>query len=57
MLADFEVTMGMDREEHECGGAEECDCEVRSFSMSACEGCGSDLGGERYAMTIWEREA
>ncbi len=31
----------------------ECDCEERPFSWSACEGCGSRLGGARHAMTLW----
>lgn len=55
------VTMGMLLEEHhsECpnriAGLREwdCDCEHRAFSASSCEGCGSDLGGERHALTLW----
>lgn len=31
----------------------ECDCETMTFSWSSCEGCGSTLGGERHAMTLW----
>jgi hypothetical protein len=31
----------------------ECDCETRDFSWSSCDGCGSSLGGERYAFTWW----
>jgi len=33
--------------------ADECDCETDSFSTSSCDGCGSYLHGERYAMTEW----
>lgn len=30
-------------------------CEQITFTWSACEGCGSTLGGERYAMTLeWD---
>ena len=55
------VSMGMLREEHEesCpnhvpGDTDiECDCEIDTFSTSACQGCGSTLGGERHAMTLW----
>lgn len=31
----------------------DCDCETNPFSWFSCEGCGSNLGGERHAMTIW----
>lgn len=59
------VTMGMPREEHECDWAEDpeseawdtCECELSSFSWSTCEGCGSDLGGERHAFVLWSPEA
>lgn len=32
----------------------DCDCAHQSFSWSACEGCGSTLGGTRDALTLWE---
>lgn len=32
---------------------EECDCDVLGFSWSSCEGCGSPLGGDRYAVTVF----
>lgn len=32
----------------------ECDCAENTFSTSQCEGCGSYLYGERYAMTLWK---
>lgn len=32
----------------------ECDCEVREFSTSACEGCGNYLHGTRHAMTVFQ---
>lgn len=28
-------------------------CEALGFSYSSCEGCGSSLGGDRYAATVW----
>jgi hypothetical protein len=50
-----EVTMGMLRSEHEegCNPDEDCACEYRSFTWSSCDGCGSPLGGDRYAFTYW----
>lgn len=58
-LIDCEITMGMMREEHGegCDMAEECNCETDYFSWSQCSGCGSHLGGERHAMTIWWDES
>lgn len=53
------ATMGMLREEHDCDTRwsdwreRDCGCETRSFSWSSCEGCGSNLGGERHAFTVW----
>lgn len=59
----FHVTAGLTSEEHapECEVAltgewpvdYECDCERREFSWSSCDGCGSGLGGSRYAHTLW----
>jgi hypothetical protein len=34
----------------------ECECETNTFSWSQCEGCGSYLGGARYAMTVFPDE-
>lgn len=28
-------------------------CETLGFSRSWCEGCGSELGGDRHAATVW----
>lgn len=61
LFGDMYVTSGMPSEEHgeECqeddrgDEAFECDCETRGFSWSACDGCGSNLGGERHAVTGW----
>lgn len=62
-IGDMEVTAGILAEEHadDCAmrnypdvpDNHECDCETRTFSWSACEGCGSPLGGERHALTGW----
>lgn len=54
----WEVAMGMLGKEHPCtewehGVTDECDCETQNFSWSSCDGCGSNLGGERHAMTLW----
>lgn len=46
------ATSGLLREEHDC--EEGYSCEYDSFSWSDCDGCGSLLGGERFAYTVWE---
>jgi len=52
-----ELTPGMDWRKHECGRPSwnegECECETTDFSWTPCEGCGSPLGGDRYAATLW----
>lgn len=59
LFGDMEVTPGMLAEHHAEGcdptadDYEECDCETDPFSMSSCDGCGSNLGGARYAATGW----
>lgn len=60
-LSDDEMTPGLVSEEHDedCPNhhdewkGEECYCERQEFSWSACDSCGSKLGGERHAVTIW----
>lgn len=59
----MEITAGLLAEEHETGclmlnypdvpDDYECECAVNSFSWSSCDGCGSNLGGERHALTGW----
>ena len=57
----YDLTSGMDWDEHyepqACEAAYEsgdpCGCDRIDFSWSACEGCGSTLGGERYVYTLW----
>lgn len=54
------VTMGLRSPQHDptCDpDVRDCCCEVRSFDTSRCEGCGSDLHGERHAMAIWVYES
>lgn len=56
LFGDMHVTPGMLSEDHQCGresGEDECDCETNTFSWSACDGCGSGLGGERNAVVGW----
>jgi hypothetical protein len=53
-----QITLGMMAEEHSCQDengerADECECEIQSFSWSACDMCGGNLGGERHAFTFW----
>ena len=63
LLKDQEASLGLTREEHTCGKENdpddeaECECEQQTFSWSACEGCGSTLGGSRDAMTVWRESA
>lgn len=53
------VTMGLSADEHNenCTPkdreVEACECDQLGFSWSSCEGCGSSLGGDRYALTLW----
>lgn len=56
------TTLGMSWEEHsdDCPNRNathsalvECDCERQEFSWSSCDGCGSNLGGNRHAFVIW----
>lgn len=53
----FTVTLGMLASEHheQCprSDSRDCDCERLGFSWSSCDGCGSPLGGDRHAMTLW----
>lgn len=56
-----EVTLGMFKEFHECldeSGeiADDCECEMLTFSWSPCDVCGSSLGGSRDAVTFWEKK-
>jgi ferredoxin len=56
--AGYNLTLGMLAEDHSCAGdngqrPEECSCETNSFSWSACDVCGSNLGGERHAVAFW----
>lgn len=72
LIGDHEVTAGLlaDGHIHDCPNfpmledgtrgdfvGTDCDCERVSFSWSPCQGCGSPLGGEREALTVWERVA
>lgn len=57
----YSVTAGLLEEEHNenCTPAdrdEGCDCDRIEFSTSRCEGCGSFLAGQRYALTLWRDE-
>lgn len=59
---DAVITDGIVVEEHWCGYERDqedeapCqgECEQQSFSWTPCMGCGSNLGGARYAFTWWE---
>jgi hypothetical protein len=57
-----DIAMGMSQEEHSCDTRwsdwreRDCGCETDYFSWSACQGCGSTLGGERHAFTVWIEE-
>lgn len=63
LVAGLDLSMGLSREEHaeDCENRiegewrGECDCEEVSFSTSQCEGCGSYMHGQRYAMTLFSQ--
>jgi hypothetical protein len=53
-----ELSAGMMWDEHECDrdswdDGNECECELMTFTWARCDGCGSTLGGERHALTVW----
>lgn len=53
----YSVTLGVAEHSEHCtpeDQAEGCDCEQLGFSWSRCEGCGSFLGGDRFALTLWK---
>lgn len=62
---DQTYTSGLLQEDHQCGWEEmdsndepPCDgeCETATFSWADCEGCGTNLGGQRFAYTVWTPE-
>lgn len=62
--AHLDLAMGLSRDEHDdqCPNRDDeeservaCDCEIRDFTWSTCDGCGSHLGGERHAFTLFYR--
>ena len=57
----IDVTPGQMAEDHaeDCPNhgtwaGEECECDVRDFSSSSCDGCGDTNGGTRHAFTYWD---
>lgn len=68
-LSDDELSAGMLWDEHEClpdtewddvPGDHECECERIDFvhgDRNPCDGCGSTLGGDREALTLWHDPA
>lgn len=60
----YNITLGLAASEHACtadfGGrtagevGADCDCETNTFSWSACDVCGSNLGGVRHAVSFWK---
>lgn len=56
-----EITAGMSWEDHadDCPNREaerwiaDCECEHISFTWAFCQACGSMLGGDRFALTVW----
>ena len=61
--AGYDITLGLLREDHTCLNSDgqtagdlggECDCEVNTFSWSPCDVCGSNLGGERHAVSFFK---
>ena len=61
-LEGYEVTLGWTDYPNgnpgcEHGGTADCFCDLLGFSWQQCDGCGSKLGGDRYAATIWSVSA
>lgn len=60
LLPDADIAAGLSDDEHECGidpdlrGHVECDCEIRDFDTSRCDGCGTTLGGSRHAHAVFD---
>lgn len=55
-LADDEVTLGRLTPNDICQGSDhdnDCTCDQFGFRWGQCDGCGSVLGGDRYAATLW----
>lgn len=51
------VTLGAIEHTDGCTDAdreEGCDCDQHGFRWSSCQGCGSTLGGDRFAMVLWQ---
>lgn len=60
LLAGQDYALGITEDEHVTNFDHDsdcirgfCDCEVITFSNRTCGGCGSQLAGERHAVTIW----
>jgi len=56
MIGGHEVTIGKLGHDDGCEGVDgtaDCYCGDLGFSWSRCDGCGSTLGGDRYAATLW----
>lgn len=49
------VTLGGDHSCRDSEGniADDCECEQLGFSWQSCDVCGSNLGGDRHAVTFW----
>ena len=55
-LDDYDVTLGRVGHLDGCEGIDgtrDCYCGDLGFSWHRCDGCGSNLGGDRYAATLW----
>jgi hypothetical protein len=54
-LGDHNVTLGWRFSEYpdDSCAHDGCECDQLGLSWSPCDGCGSTLGGDRYAATLW----
>jgi len=52
-----DITLGQSHDDCNHDKTDECAemCEEPFFSWQTCEGCGSDLGGDRQKATVWDR--
>lgn len=44
------------RHRYSCTDRSECDCDDLGFDWRACDVCGVNLGGDRYALTAFRRD-
>lgn len=56
LVDDRYLAMGTQEHSDTCPGETEegCDCAEHGFCTTRCEGCGSELYGERYSLVVFD---